>query len=309
MLRYGPRGTLEVAAHLTSCAVTTPQSGMAIKDFVALAKIRLSMLVLCTTGVGLWVAPGRLPFLQGFAVLVASAMTVAAANALNSYMERDSDAMMHRTRNRPLPSGRLQAAHALYMGVGLGVVSIAALYRLGGPLCALLAFAAYASYAWMYTPMKRYSWLAVLVGAIPGAIPPVMGYTACAHALDAQAWALFLLMFVWQLPHFFAISIYLRNDYARGGLKVLPLVVGNAATQRWIVWTSAFMVPATALPALWGNAQPWYGAYALLTGGMFMGMAVAGLGDPRMNRWARRMFVASVVHLSTLLGVLMASTW
>ena len=281
----------------------------AYKDVLALAKMRLSALVWCTTGVGLWVAPGTMGAWRAMGVLVASALTVAAANILNSYMERDSDALMHRTKNRPLPAKRLRPGTAWGLGVGLGIFAISLLYALGGPLCALLAFAAYASYAWMYTPMKRYSWLAVLVGAIPGAIPPMMGYAAKAQTLGPLAFGLFVLMFAWQLPHFFAISIYLRHDYARGGLKVLPLVVGNRATQRWIIWTGALLVPASALPALWGGAGLGYGTFALFTGGMFMGLTIAGLHDPNINGWARRVFVASVLHLSLLLAVLMVSTW
>lgn len=270
--------------------------------------MRLSTLVLCTTGVGLWTAPGSLGFWRSLGVLSASALTVAAANMLNSYMERHSDALMHRTRNRPLPAKRIRPGTAWALSLGLGVFSISTLYALGSPLCALLAFAAYASYAWMYTPMKRYSWLAVLVGAIPGAIPPTMGYAAASATLSPMALSLFALMFFWQLPHFFSISIYLKQDYARGGLKVLPLVVGNLATQRWIIWTTALFVPVSTLPALWGGARPGYGAFALFSGGLFMGLTLAGLTDPHINSWARRVFVASVVHLSLLLAVLMANT-
>lgn len=283
--------------------------GQVVRDFMALAKMRLSALVWCTTWVGLYVAPGSLGFWRSLGVLLASALTVAAANTLNSYMERDSDALMHRTRNRPLPAKRVRPGTAWALAMGMGVGSISVLYGLGGPLCALLAFAAFASYAWTYTPMKRYSWMAVLAGAIPGAIPPMMGYAACAHTLGPLALALFALMFAWQLPHFFAISIYLKSDYARGGLKVLPLVVGNRATQHWIICTSALLVPVTTLPTSWGGAGLTYGAFALFSGGMFMGLTIAGLSDPNINTWARRVFVASVVHLSLLLVVLVAVTW
>lgn len=300
-----------MAAVLTHGAIKPRLRALCVRDILALAKARLSALVLCTTGVGLWVAPGSLGLWRSLGVLVASACTVAAANMLNSYMERDSDALMHRTKNRPLPARRVQPSTAWGLGVGLGVGSLSVLYALGGPLCALLAFVAYASYAWMYTPMKRYSWLAVLVGAIPGAIPPLMGYAACAGTLDRLALGLFALMFAWQLPHFFAISIYLQEDYARGGLKVLPLVLGNAGTRRCIIATAALLVPVATLPALClcRSAGVTYGAFALFSGGMFMGLTAAGLTDPNINSWARRVFVASVVHLSLLLLVLMAATW
>lgn len=290
-------------------AMTVTRPGVSVRDVLALTKARLSLLVLWTTGLGLWVAPGSLSVAASCAVLVASALTVAAANTLNSYMERHSDALMHRTRQRPLPAGRISPQAAWIMGVTLAVASIGALYCVGGPLCALLAFAALASYAWMYTPMKRYSWLAVLVGAIPGAIPPMMGYAAKAHTLGPMALALFALMFVWQLPHFFAISIYLKNDYHRGGLKVLPLVIGNRRTQTMIVMTSAALLPITLLPALYASNGLLYGAAALLSGGAFLGLTVTGPRDPDINGWARRVFVGSVLHLSTLLVILMVATW
>ena len=294
-----------MAAALSHCFADAA-APWAWRDIAALAKVRLSGLVLATTGVGLWVAPGGIGPLRALATLLASAATVAAANALNSYMERDSDALMQRTRLRPLPAGRLDPQVALWLGLGGGALALVALYLAGGPLCALLAFAAYASYVWLYTPMKRFSWLAVLVGAIPGAIPPLMGYAAVTGNLGGGAWALFALMSAWQLPHFFAISIYLRHDYAQGGLKVLPGEVGVAATRGWIVATAAALVPVSLLPAWWGDAGAGYAAFALLSGGAFLGLATAGLGDRHVDAWARRVFVSSVLHLSALLLVLAA---
>lgn len=291
-------------AAAAQATLTGWQPAMAGRDVLALAKVRLSMLVVCTAGVGLWLAPGQLSLVRTVATLLASALVVAAANMLNSYMERHSDALMRRTQSRPLPAGRMAPGIALGLGLSLGVGAMAALYWAAGPVCTLLSFAAYASYAWVYTPMKRYSWVAVLVGTIPGAIPPLMGYSAVTGTLDAGAWSLFALMVAWQLPHFFAISIYLSQDYARGGLKVLPLVYGAEATQLWIVVCALALVPVSAAPALVGLAPAGYGAFAVACGLGFFALTVAALGDPRRNLWARRIFLASVLHLSALLTAL-----
>lgn len=278
-------------------------SGSALRwrDVVALTKPRLSALVFLTTGVGLWCAPGDVNAWRGMVVLAASAAVVAAANTLNSYMERDTDALMRRTRSRPLPAGRIEPRHALWLGLALGTSATGVLYVAGGPVCALLSFVAFLSYVGVYTPMKRYSAAAVVVGAIPGAIPPMMGWAASAGRLHGGAWALFVLMCVWQMPHFFAISLYLAEDYARGGHRVLPLVIGERRTRRWMLLTAAALVPASLLPVWWGQASAYYGAVALATGGAFFGVVAAGAGRRVPPGWARQVFVGSVLHLSLLL--------
>lgn len=276
------------------------------RDVAALTKPRLSALVILTTGVGLWCAPGVVGPWRGAVVLVASALVVAAANTLNSYMERDTDALMRRTRDRPLPAGRIEPRFALWLGTVLGPLATGVLYVAGGPVCALLSFVAFLSYVGVYTPMKRYSAAAVVVGALPGAIPPMMGWAASAGRLHGGAWALFVLLSVWQMPHFFAISLYLAEDYARGGHRVLPLVVGERATRRWMLATAAALLPVSLLPVTWGHASASYGAVAIATGGAFFGLVASGLGARRPRGWARRVFGASVLHLSALLLALFA---
>ena len=276
-----------------------------LRDLLALTKPRLSMLVFFTTGVGLWCAPGALAASTTAARQGPSAAVVAAANTLNSYIERHSDALMQRTRNRPLPAGRLDPKLALGLGTGLGLGATAVLYGTGGPTCALLSFVAFLSYVGIYTPMKRYSWVAVVVGAVPGAIPPMMGWAASAGRLDAGAWALFVLMFCWQMPHFFAIALYLADDYARGGHVVLPLVVGARRTRQWMVATAALLLPCTLLPYWVGTAGTGYAAVALSTGGFFLGMVWRGAGRFSPAPWARQVFAASVLHLTALFAALL----
>lgn len=281
------------------------------RDWLALAKPRLSFMVLCTSGVGLRLAPGAMAVWRAFVTLVAIASVVAAANGLNSYLERDSDKRMRRTRSRPLPMGRLEASWALWASMVLGLLSVAVLYAVANPLTALLAFSALALYAWVYTPMKRYSWWAVIVGAVPGAMPPLLGYVAVTGRLEAAGMSLFALMFFWQLPHFFAIALYLAEDYARGGLVVLPLVHGQRACAWAIVASSLVLIPATLLPVWAGAAGLFYAAVAGLSGILFLAVACTGLHRPRTTVWARQIFLATVTHLTLLLATLLigARTW
>jgi protoheme IX farnesyltransferase len=215
-------------------------------DVVALAKPRLSGMVVSTTAAGLWLAPEQPSAPRAAAVLVCTGMVVGAANVLNNYLER--------TWGRPLPAGRVEPATALALGLGMPVFAIPVLALAANPLTAFLALVALVSYAFVYTPMKRWSTAALFVGAVPGAIPPLMGWTAATGSIDARGLALFAILFVWQLPHFLAISIYLKEDYARGGLKVFALVHGEPAAKAWAVGTSALLVPVGMLPAFLGMA-------------------------------------------------------
>ena len=225
-------------------------------------------------------------------------MVVGAANVLNNYLERDVDALMRRTWGRPLPAGRVEPATALALGIALPVFAIPVLALAANPLTALLALVALVSYAFVYTPMKRWTTAALFVGAVPGAIPPLMGWTAATGSIDARGLALFALLFVWQLPHFLAISIYLKEDYARGGLKVFALVHGERAAKAWAVATSALLVPVGMLPAFLGMASWGYGAVAALLGGGLTLAAASGLRRPDgESRWARNFFLSTLLYL------------
>ena len=199
------------------------------KDLLLLAKPRLSGLVVLTTAGGVALAPGRIGVGRAVVSIVGTAAVVGAANALNCWLERDVDARMRRTRDRPLPAGRVEPFVAFALGIAIPIFALPVLALVASPLTALLAFLALVVYVAVYTPMKRRSTLALFVGAVPGAIPPLMGWTAVTGRLDAGGLALFALLFAWQLPHFLAISIYLAEDYARGGLQVFALVHGERA--------------------------------------------------------------------------------
>ncbi|HET9551995.1 MAG TPA: heme o synthase [Anaeromyxobacteraceae bacterium] len=277
------------------------------RDLVLLAKPRLSGLVLLTTAGGMWLAPGRIHPARAALAVLATAAVVGAANALNCYAERDSDALMKRTRDRPLPAGRLDPLLALGLGLMVPVFALPLLALAASRLTALLALVALVTYVGVYTPMKRRSTLALFVGAVPGAIPPLMGWTAVTGRADLGGLAVFALLFAWQLPHFLAISIYLKEDYARGGMKVFALVHGEPATRRWIAGTSLLLLPASLGPVLLGLAGWGYGAVAVAASLAFAALAFTGLG-PRgeTGRWARTLFLATLLYLVVLMAALFA---
>ena len=286
---------------------TAPSPLAVVRDVALLGKPRLSGLVVCTAAGGMWLAPGHLDGTRAVVVLAATTLVVAAANALNNLLERDVDARMRRTRDRPLPSGRLDAWVALAVGLGLPAVAVPALAWFASTLTAALAAIALVTYVCVYTPMKRRSTFALFLGAIPGAIPPLMGWTAVTGRLDAGGLALFGILFLWQLPHFLAISIYLKEDYARGGLKVFVLIHGERATKICAVLASLALVPMTLVPLPLELAGPAYGVTAVVLGAALFGYALSGLWTPEGSaRWARNLFLLTLVHLTLLFAALLA---
>jgi protoheme IX farnesyltransferase len=275
------------------------------RELFLLSKPRLSALVLLTTSGGMWLAPGRIHPARALLTVLCTAAVVGAANALNSYIERDSDALMHRTRDRPLPSGRLDPTLALAFGLGVPVFALPVLALVAGPLTAALALTALVSYVAIYTPLKRRSSLALFVGAVPGAIPPLMGWTAVTGHADLGGIAVFLLLLAWQLPHFIAISLYLKEDYARGGMKVFALVHGDRMARLWIAGTSLLLLPASLLPVALGLASWVYGGIALAASLAFTAAALTGLRlTGESNRWARRIFLGTLLYLTVLMVAL-----
>jgi protoheme IX farnesyltransferase len=271
------------------------------RDLASLAKPRLSTLVVCTTAGGMWLAPARPGAFRAAATLACTSLVVGAANALNNYLEADVDARMRRTRDRPLPAGRIEPAVALALGLGLPAVAIPALVLAAGPLTGLLALVALVGYAGVYTPMKRRSSLALFVGAVPGAIPPLIGWTAATGRIDRGGLALFAILFLWQLPHFLAISIYLAEDYARGGLRVFALVHGERVARLAAAATSLLLVPATLSLVPLGLAGPAYGVAAAALGVGLCAWAISGVGLPEgSTRWARNFFLATLGYLTLL---------
>ena len=274
-------------------------------DLVALAKPRITALVVFTTAIGLWLAPHGLRPLTIALTLVGTVLIVAAANVLNMYLERDTDALMARTMSRPLPAHRMDPGVALRFGVALAAVSVPLLTFAVGALPGLLASIALVSYVLLYTPMKRQTATSLLVGALPGAIPPLIGWTAATERLDLPGVLLFAVMFLWQVPHFLAITLFRKEEYARAGLVVQPNEPGGEREARAnIVRYTVALVAVSLLFVPLGVGRGAYLAVALMIGAVFLGYAIAGLRQGAGRRWARNLFLLSLLYLPVLFGAL-----
>ncbi len=277
-----------------------------IADYVELTKPRIAMMALATLAVGSFAATVGL-FDRTLLVhtLIGTGLLAAGASVFNQIFERDTDALMRRTQNRPLPAGRLGVTEAVVFGLLLSVAGLNYLLLFVNPLTALIGAATLVLYACVYTPVKRWTSLNTVVGAIPGALPPLMGWTAVRGSLDAEAWILFLIVFLWQFPHFLAIAWIYREDYARAGLKMLPVVdLKGRVTGRQMVAYSLALLPASLAPTVIGLTGPAYFFGALLLGVAFLAFAVAFAILATQTR-ARNLMRASLVYLPTLLTLMM----
>ena len=268
-----------------------------------LTKPGITRMVLATTFLGAVIAPGAVDTGRLLLALVGMALVVGSANALNMYLEGDVDALMARTRNRPIPSGRIEPEAALRFGAALAGLGLPAL-ALVNPTTALLGAFALVSYVWMYTPLKRVSSAAVYVGALPGAIPPLMGWTAMTGAVSAGGLALFAILFVWQIPHFHAIAIFRCGEYERAGLRVLPVTDGLEYTKFSIVALLILQLFVSALPAFTGLAGTGYLVAALALGSAYLGWGLWGLRRDAGAKWARSLFFLSMPYLLAIYGAL-----
>jgi protoheme IX farnesyltransferase len=292
---------MEVVPASGALAVPAPSR---VADFLELAKPRITSLVLVTAAVGFAVG-GRAGFeATAFLVFMAgTALLCGGASALNHYLERGTDALMERTRRRPIPAGRLRPEEGLRFGLGL---SAAGLVLLGfvNPLTLALGAASLLSYVLAYTPLKRVSSLCTVVGAVPGALPPLMGWAAARGSLGPAGWGLFAILFLWQLPHFLAIGWLYREDYARGGFPMLAVTdKDGASTGRQAVLYATALLPVTLAAGLLASAGAGYLWGALLLGIAFLGCASA-FAWKRTVGGARRLFLASVLYLPLLLGLM-----
>lgn len=297
-------GDVDLAPPSSSSAEPAGRGRLA--DYYDLTKPRMNGLVLATTAVGYYMAGrGWGDWRVLLWTLVGTALTAAGSAVLNQYVEREYDALMPRTRRRPLPAGRVSPVEGLALGVLLSVAGLAVLALLVNGLVAVLGAVTLGTYVFLYTPLKRVTTLCTIVGAVPGALPPVMGVAAAAGEVTAAGWLLFGILFLWQMPHFLAIAILYRDDYATGGFKMLPVVdADGTATARQIVVYSLALVPMTLLPAVVRVAGMFYFAAALVMGVAFLGFGVM-CAFTRTRAHARQLFFASILYLPCLLGVMM----
>jgi protoheme IX farnesyltransferase len=279
-----------------------------MKDYLELTKPRITLLILICTAVGYWFGCGA--SFQWFQwtilahVLFGTALLASGTSALNQWYEVDSDAKMRRTRGRPLPAGRIKRIHGLAFGLLLSGAGFADLWYGTNRLAAALGLFTLLSYLLVYTPLKQRSPTSTTVGAIPGAMPPLIGYAAAGHGIDAGAVALFLILFVWQFPHFDAIAWMYRDDYARGGIRMLPVIEPDGEfTARRILLYSFLLIPISLTPFFLGMTGALYTAAAIAAG---LGVLYFGarLGRERTLPRARALLLATVFYLPALLCVM-----
>ena len=284
-----------------------PSAGtLSVRALLTLTKPRISALSVATAAVGYCLAPEHRSLAVAASTLLGTALIVGSANTLNMYVERDTDALMARTCRRPLPSGQLHPNDALFFGLLQGVLGLGLLGLGANALTGLLGALALALYVLVYTPLKRRSVHALLVGAVPGAMPPLLGWTASTNELSGGGLALFGLLFIWQIPHFLALSLCLREQYRAAGLKVLPNVAGLTLTRVTIVGTLILLWLESLLPARFGLGGAVYVVGAVALGGLLVGFGLVGLFRPEDARWPRRLFAATILYLTLLLALLVA---
>jgi heme o synthase len=278
-----------------------------MRDYIALTKPRITWLILMSTGVGYFfglkgAGPGNWAILLH--TLIGTGLIASGTAALNQWYERDADLLMRRTSARPLPSGKMTAPRALWFGIALAVLGFTELALWVNVLSALLGAFTLASYLFIYTPLKQRSQLSTVIGALPGAMPPLMGYAASHGSLTPEAWTLFAILFIWQFPHFLAIAWMYREDYARAGIRMLPVVEPDGmSTGRQIILYASTLIPVSLFPFLLGMSGKIYLVGALILGGWFLytGFRVA---FDLTNVRARRVLLASIIYLPAIYGLM-----
>jgi len=279
----------------------------AMADYVELTKPRITLMVMLTTMVGFVMGSAAQVNVPGLlAVLAGTGLVAAGASALNMLLERRTDALMHRTRNRPLPAGRLRPIDVVAWGFALTAAGVLLLGWRAGALATGVALVTWLSYLLFYTPLKPLTSLSTVVGALPGALPPVIGWAAARGSLDAGAFVLFAILFLWQIPHFLAIAWIYREDYARGGLPMLPVLDPEGkVTGRQAVANSLALLLVSLTPRAAGLAGNVYLVGAVVLGMAFTAVAFRAAIE-RTAPAARRLFVTSIVYLALLCALLIA---
>jgi protoheme IX farnesyltransferase len=287
--------------------VRSSRSGL-IRDLVELVKARLTLLVLVTTAVGFYLgAEGPVNFAALLHTVFGTAAAAAGAAALNQWWEHSLDALMQRTRSRPVPSGRMRPRDAFILGSALSIFGVAYLAFVSNALSAALAAITIIIYIFAYTPLKRVSTFNTALGAVPGALPPMIGWAAARGTLNAGAWMLFAILFFWQLPHFFAIAWMYRDDYARAGFQMISSDdrTGERSASQSVFFCMLLFIVA-GLPAFLGIATVFYLLAELILGAVFVAVAMRFL-KTRARADARRLFITSIIYLPLLLGALVLS--
>jgi protoheme IX farnesyltransferase len=301
-VQLSPNGTRTVALSLP-----WPRASARVADFASLTKPRLNLLVVATTLAGYYLGVDRFDVARLAATAIGTALVAGGAAAFNEILERDTDALMRRTRTRPLPAGRMGVAPAAWFASALAASGLALLAGGANFLAAGVAAVTLLSYALVYTPLKSRTPLATLVGGIPGGLPPMIGWAAATGTLSVGAWVLFAIVFLWQMPHFLAIAWLCRDDYAKAGLPLLPVVEPDGrSTAHQVVLYASVLVPISLAPTLIGLAGRVYFAGVLALGLVFLALGVQ-FARHRTNDTARRLFVGSIAYLPLLWALMLGN--
>jgi protoheme IX farnesyltransferase len=276
-----------------------------VSDYLELTKPRVTLMVVITMAFGFYIGSrGAMDWVMLVHALIGTALVAGGTSAWNQYLERDIDAKMQRTRNRPLPAGRLKPIEALAFSIAISAAGIVHLLIMVNRLTALLAAATLLSYVFLYTPLKQKNSLSTIVGAIPGALPPLGGWTAARNELSIEGWILFAILFIWQLPHFLAIAWIYREDYLRGGLPMLTVVDPDGdSAGRQIISNCLALLPVSLLPTIVGMAGRVYFIGALALSLFFLACGIAVMRH-RSNATVRRLLRASLLYLPILLALM-----
>lgn len=293
---------------MTSIAVESrPRAAALTRDYLELSKSRIVLMVLITTAAGFLFASEHVDPMLMLHALAGTALVAAGTNALNQYVEREHDAKMHRTRTRPLPAGRITPRSALFFSTAIAIIGTLYLGLAVNWLTAALGAFTLTSYIFVYTPLKRVSTICTLIGAIPGAVPPLMGWTAATNHLGLGGWIAFGILFLWQLPHFMAISWLYREDYARGGFAMLAVRDENgAAVARQAIFYTLALLPISLAPTLLGMTGIVYFIGALLAGAALLASTIRFFFE-RDARNARSVFMISNLYLLTVMLLLVVN--
>jgi len=268
-----------------------------VRDYLQLSKSRIVLMVLITTAAGYFFGAKHIDFALLINTLIGTALVAAGTNALNQYVEREHDAKMKRTRHRPLPAGRITPRAALLFASAIAIIGSVYLWIAVNPLTSILGAFTLTSYIFVYTPLKRVSTACTIIGAIPGAIPPLMGWTAATNALSLGGWIVFAILFFWQLPHFMAISWMYREDYGRAGFRMLSVEdADGAAVARQAIGYSVLLLAVSVLPQIFRLGGLPYTIAAAVFGLALVAASIAFRAE-RSPRNARRLFMFSNVYL------------
>jgi protoheme IX farnesyltransferase len=287
--------------HAPARPAATPSRGRVAADYLELTKPRITSFVLLTMAAGFFLGTdGPFNLVNFLHTVFAVGLLSSGVSTLNQYYERDLDALMRRTAARPLPAGRVRPAAALAFGLLLTVAGEAHLAVFVNALSALCGLSVVVGYLGLYTPLKTRTSLSTVVGAFPGAVPPLLGWAAASNSLPTGAWVLFAILFLWQFPHFFAIAWMYREDYARAGILMLPVVEpeGRLTKQQIVLWT-LMLVPVSLAPAALGISGAVYFFGALVLGALFLWSSIAA-AVTLSRQSARRVLLASVLYLPVL---------